>query len=56
MVDNLTHKKVQNHDEFMKYVQLGESTRIFAETKANNNSSRSHTIFRIIIEIDDTNT
>lgn len=55
-VDGLTQKKVANESEFMKCVEYGESTRIFAETQANKKSSRSHTIFRILLETDDTNT
>ena len=40
----------------MECVQTGEQSRIFAETKMNKNSSRSHTIFRIFLETTDLNT
>lgn len=49
-VHGLTKKSVQNVDEFMSYLKQGEATRIFAETAANKKSSRSHTIFRILLE------
>lgn len=34
----------------MKWFKIGESARMFAETQANKKSSRSHTIFRIMLE------
>jgi hypothetical protein len=54
-VDGLTKKKVENENEFMTYLKQGESQRIFAETAANKKSSRSHTIFRILLETKDSN-
>lgn len=53
-VHGLTKKKVSGVDEFMKYLKQGEESRIFAETAANKKSSRSHTIFRIVLETTDT--
>ena len=37
-------------------LRLGEQVRIIAETKVNEKSTRSHTVFRINVEIDDNNT
>ena len=36
-------------------LELGEQVRIIAETKSNLKSTRSHTVFRINVEIDDRN-
>ncbi len=38
-----------NTDEVLKYLLLGDESRIVAETKLNEVSSRSHTVFRINI-------
>ncbi len=56
IVEGLTHKIVTCQEEFMECLRDGELVRIFAETKANVNSSRSHTVFRIQVEIVDINT
>ena len=40
----------------MRLVENGEQLRIVAGNNANKNSSRSHTVFRIFVVIDDLNT
>ena len=50
-VNNLTEVKVSNSNEVMNLLQKGEDNRIVAETKLNEKSSRSHSVFRINIEI-----
>ena len=42
-------------EEFFECLQEGESLRKFASTDANSHSSRSHTVFRIQVEIVDIN-
>ena len=46
-VEGLSQKKVISEEDFVLCIQQGELLRITAETKANRNSSRSHTVFRI---------
>jgi hypothetical protein len=48
-INRLTEIKVSNKDEVMKYLVQGDEARIVAETKLNEQSSRSHTVFRISI-------
>jgi len=40
---------VNNLEKVMQLLNKGESNRIIAETKMNEKSSRSHTIFKIIL-------
>lgn len=54
-VDTLTQKTVKSLSELMQCAADGDQVRVFAETKANKNSSRSHTIFRISLETCDIN-
>ena len=49
-VNNLSEITVNNVDKAMQLLNKGESNRIIAETKLNEKSSRSHTIFKINIE------
>ena len=49
-VNNLTEVTVQNAEKAMDILNTGENHRIVAETKLNEKSSRSHTIFKIKIE------
>jgi centromeric protein E len=56
IVEGLTLKTVICEDEFMNCMREGESVRMSAETRANIHSSRSHTVFRIQVEIMDINT
>ena len=50
-VNNLTEVKVCNSNDVMSLLKKGEDNRIVAETKLNEKSSRSHSVFRINIEI-----
>ena len=49
-VNNLSEITVTNVEKTMQILNKGESNRIIAETKLNEKSSRSHTIFKINIE------
>ena len=49
-VNNLSEITVTNVEKAMQLLNKGESNRIIAETKLNEKSSRSHTIFKIFIE------
>jgi len=49
-VNNLSEITVNNLEKAMQLLNKGESNRIIAETKLNEKSSRSHTIFKINIE------
>lgn len=40
---------VKDFDSAIKLVKLGEEKRIYRETKIHEHSSRSHTIFKIVI-------
>jgi len=48
--DNLKEEVVRDVDEVMDIIKKGESFRTVAKTFANDNSSRSHTVFRMVIE------
>lgn len=41
---------MNSREEIMKYMFMGDEAKIIAETKLNENSSRSHTVFRINIQ------
>jgi len=49
-VNNLSEITVTNIEKAMQLLNKGENNRIIAETKLNEKSSRSHTIFKINIE------
>lgn len=55
IIESLTTQQVRNMDDIKAILKLGETIRIIAETKSNSKSTRSHTVFRIAIEIDDHN-
>ena len=55
-VDQLTTRKVVCSQDIIDVLHEGDQIRKFAETKQNAKSSRSHTVFRISVEIDDKNT
>lgn len=40
---------MKTEEEILKYMWQGDESRIIAETKLNEQSSRSHTVFRINI-------
>jgi hypothetical protein len=50
-VSNLTNVVVDNEDQMMKQLEKGLTLRTVAETLMNDKSSRSHSIFTIIIEM-----
>ena len=54
-VNNLTEKDASSQAEVLDYMMKGDEVRNVAETKLNENSSRSHTVFRINIELEDRN-
>ncbi|XP_078071478.1 centromere-associated protein E [Mustelus asterias] len=49
-VAGLTEELAVTYEDVMKLVQKGEKNRHYGETKMNEHSSRSHTIFRLIVE------
>jgi hypothetical protein len=48
-INRLTEFVVKTREEVLKYMWQGDESRITAETKLNEQSSRSHTVFRINI-------
>ncbi|KAL0490512.1 kinesin-related protein [Acrasis kona] len=48
--DNLTEEIVTNVDDAMAVIEKGEAFRTVAKTFANDKSSRSHTVFRMVVE------
>eukprot|EP00096_Caligus_rogercresseyi_P011044 TRINITY_DN4225_c0_g1_i1.p1 TRINITY_DN4225_c0_g1~~TRINITY_DN4225_c0_g1_i1.p1 ORF type:complete len:154 (-),score=31.63 TRINITY_DN4225_c0_g1_i1:280-741(-) len=50
IVDGVTENIVKQPSEVMNWIVLGEQNRHFGATNMNQRSSRSHTIFRLIIE------
>ena len=46
-INRLTEKEVQDQQEVFKYMIQGDEVRNVAETRLNEASSRSHTVFRI---------
>ncbi|XP_076927211.1 kinesin-like protein KIN-7N isoform X2 [Bidens hawaiensis] len=49
-VAGLREEIVNSADQVLKLIQMGEANRHFGETNMNVRSSRSHTIFRMVIE------
>ncbi|KAM6313339.1 centromere-associated protein E [Aegotheles albertisi] len=49
-VEDLIEEVVVAPDQVMEWIRKGEKNRHYGETKMNEHSSRSHTIFRMIIE------
>ena len=49
-INKLTEKKVSGSDEVLTYMDQGDEVRNVAETRLNEASSRSHTVFRINIQ------
>ncbi|KAI3409037.1 Kinesin-like protein [Psidium guajava] len=49
-VAGLKEEIVNNEDQVLKLIESGEANRHFGETNMNARSSRSHTIFRMVIE------
>lgn len=55
MVDNLSEYEVTSLEETMFYLLKGDEQRKIAETRLNEKSSRSHTVFKINIVISEKN-
>ena len=51
VVGTLVEERVNTPDEFMQVLYKGEAARSYASTTMNDNSSRSHVIYRVAIEI-----
>ncbi|KAJ1409156.1 P-loop containing nucleoside triphosphate hydrolase protein, partial [Ochromonadaceae sp. CCMP2298] len=49
VIGNLVEEVAQTPEDFMAILQRGESSRSYASTEMNNESSRSHTIYRVTI-------
>ena len=49
-VNNLTEVVVPSYEKVIQIMNTGENNRMIAETKLNEKSSRSHTIFKLFIE------
>lgn len=49
-INRLTEFAVKTREEVLRYMWQGDESRIIAETKLNEQSSRSHTVFRINIQ------
>ena len=49
-INRLSENDVTNADEVLKLMEQGDEVRNIAETKLNETSSRSHTVFRINIQ------
>lgn len=54
-IDKLSECKVDTLDDTLNLLHKGDLSRQIGETKLNDRSSRSHTIFRINIEINERN-
>lgn len=50
-IQGLTEIETKSAEEALEYMEQGEAQRVIAETNQNEQSSRSHTVFRINIEI-----
>ena len=49
-INKLTEKQVSESQEVLEYMEQGDEVRNVAETRLNEASSRSHTVFRINIQ------
>ncbi|XP_040274167.1 centromere-associated protein E isoform X2 [Bufo bufo] len=49
-VADLTEELVMEHEHVLQWIKKGEKNRHYGETKMNDHSSRSHAIFRMILE------
>lgn len=49
-INKLTEKQVQHEQEVLEYMEQGDEVRNVAETRLNETSSRSHSVFRINIQ------
>lgn len=51
-VADLTEEVVYTSEMALKWITKGEKNRHYGETKMNQRSSRSHTIFRMILKVE----
>ena len=49
-VENLTEMQVKTYMEILKYMRMGDRNRTTASTKMNDTSSRSHSVFTIVLK------
>ena len=49
-INRLKECDVKTRQEVIRYMEQGEQARMMAETKLNEQSSRSHTVFRINVQ------
>jgi hypothetical protein len=49
-VKDLTDAPVKNYSEIMRYMNMGDASRTTASTKMNDTSSRSHSVFTIMLK------
>lgn len=50
-IQNVTNVRIQSKEDFEKYVRLGVNNRKTGKTDMNDESSRSHLILTVVIEI-----
>ena len=53
VIGGLVEEEVKSSQDFMEVLQRGEASRAYASTTMNDSSSRSHTIYRVAIEVTD---
>jgi hypothetical protein len=53
VIEKLIEEEVSNSDGFMEVLSKGEAARQYAATHMNAESSRSHTIYRVVVEAHD---
>lgn len=53
VIGGLVEEVVKTPQDFMEVLQRGEASRSYASTNMNDQSSRSHTIYRVQIEVTD---
>ena len=51
MIKNINEPEVKTFTEAMQWYYKGESARVFAATSQNHNSSRSHVVFKVMLDI-----
>lgn len=54
MILNLTQREIHGYNDAMKLIEQGVNNRKCAETSLNQNSSRSHSVFRLVVSGEET--
>lgn len=49
-IKGVTEESVTSFEEILEWLKLGEDNRHYAQTAMNHSSSRSHTIFRLMVQ------